>query len=529
MPCLLLAAACDGESAGSSESGVTAGAVFQETTAAALREQGCGPGSTRGCYTNYAVVADIDGDGNLDIAMANGGDHFFPTAPEPQALFFGDGRGNFADGASALTGLTPSIVRQLAIADFDGDGRLDIFLPAGYGTTDDQLFFQTGARHFTSDPNRLPGSAAGERRSRAGATHAGDIDGDGDIDLVIADWGAQPNNHAPGVTPVRVHVLENDGHGRFRARATLDAPDGTAATDIDLQDVNGDFALDIVLTNRNGQSRLYFNDGRGNFTDVTRTKAFPPKQGPFTFNAELCDIDGDGDLDLFFDGGASHLADHATQVLINDGSGRFSDETALRIPREPRTDDNQVKCVDYDSDGDFDLVVASLTNGTEKLFRNVDGRGHFEYVEGAFPVLRDPTLAIDLGDFDGDGKPDLMTAQGEVRNAPWLDRIFKNVSPNGDRNKPIFRAVEHPRAAAGAPIVVRFAVSDAHTSETGQAVKAVSLTAFGRELPATFIGGDLYRAVIPPQPSGTSFEVAPHAIDRSGNEARGPAVAIAIP
>jgi hypothetical protein len=489
--------------------------TFTETTAAAIAAQGCADAARPGCYTNYAITADLDGDGNLDLVMANGGGHFVPGAAEPQVVMFGDGHGAFSDGTAAFLSSQRSIVRQFAVADFDGDGRLDVYMPGGYGLHDDQLFVQTSPRVFENEIARMPGGS----RSTAGGVHAGDIDNDGDIDLVVADWGTSPSQ-----SPAKIRIFENDGAGHFTPKAVLDVPSqgaerGTTPTDIDLQDVNGDFALDIVLTARNGQSRLYLNDGTGTFEDVTRTKAFPKKQGPFTFNAELCDVDGDGDLDLLFDGGANHLPRHATQILMNDGTGTFTDETRERIVGEPSSDDNQVRCVDVDGDGDFDLVVASLANPTEKLLRNVDGRGHFELVDGVFPRLGDPTLSLDFGDFDGDGKIDMFTAQGEVPSRPWIERIFKNTSARGDTIKPTFRAVEIPRAKAGRPTILRVAVSDAHTSETGQHVKSVSVEVNGASFPAKFIGGDLFRAEIPAQPA--PFTATPHAVDRAGNEATG--------
>jgi hypothetical protein len=496
---------------------------FTETTERAIKVQKCGPGQTEGCYTNYAITADIDGDGELDLLMANGGGHFFPTDAEPQVLMFGKGDGTFEDAITLGAG--NSIVRQFAVADFDGDGRLDIYMPGGFGQHDDQLFLQKARRSFTNEIARI-----GANKSTAGSVHAGDIDNDGDIDIVIGDWGANPNPDDPDKDPSenKVRILENDGSGRFSEKAVLAAPGGTTTTDIDLHDVNGDFALDIILTARNGQSRLYLNDGKGAFTDVTASKAFPRKQGPFTFNAELCDVDRDGDLDVLFDGGANFLGDrdHATQILINDGTGKYTDETATRIIGEPSSDDNQVKCADVDNDGDFDLVVASLSNPMEKVLRNKDGKGHFELVDRVTPPLGDPTLAIDLGDFDHDGKVDLFTAQGEERGKPWLERIFKNGTATADENKPVFRAVEKPKAQAGKPTIFRFAVSDAHTSETGQHVKDVSVDVGGRSIPAKFVGGDIYRAEIPPQAG--AFKAIPKATDRSGNAAVGAAVDIAV-
>lgn len=520
------AAACATQTDEEGESGENAlneQVQFRETTGTAIKEQGC---DGDGCYTNYALTADLDGDGKFDLIFANGGHHFFPTDPEQQIIHFGEGNGTFTPGSSALEGAQLSIVRQVAVADFDGDGKLDLYMPSGYGTTDDQLFIQKGNRKFVNEISRI----AGGNRSTVGGVHAGDIDNDGDIDLVIADWGSQPNpDPRPGQGPisaVTVRILENDGTGRFTQKAVLEAPGAKTSTDIDLQDINGDFNLDIVLTARNDQSHIYLNDGTGKFTNVTKTKAFPAKQGPFTFNAEMCDFDGDGDLDLAYDNGAWFVGGgkHSMQIMINDGSGKFTDETATRVQGDEKSDDNQVKCVDFDNDGDFDLIVGALESASERYFQNIDGKGHFKRLEVGLPKDADPTLAIDAADFDGDGKVDLLTAQGEGQ--PATERIFKNLTANSDKNKPIFRSIEKPKAAAGKPTVLRLAVSDAHTSETGQHVRSVSVEIKGgATIPARFVGGDVFRAVIPAQAG--AFKVIPHAVDRQGNEAVGAEISIA--
>ncbi len=520
---LLLLAACAGPQSDAIDDSASAATevpgAFVETTAQAFPPQPCGPGIRTGCSSNDVVVCDLNSDGNLDVVFGNGGGHFVPGPAEPSVVYFGDGKGSFTEGARAFADpIVPSRVRQVVIGDLDGDGLLDLYLPGGFGLDDDQLFMsgKTGFKNEAS--SRLP---PGSRRSRAGGAHAGDIDNDGDLDLVVIDWGAQPNPDAPGVSPVTVKILINDGKGVFTLGRTLDVPGGSSATDIDLQDFDGDFDLDIVVTNRNGQSRLYLNQG-GTFADVTASKAFPPKRGAFSFNGEACDLDGDGNLDLMFDGATSHIAGHDTQILMNDGTGKFLDETEKRILSEETTDDNQVKCVDVDNDGDFDLIVASLSNRSEKLFLN-NGKGFFVEAKNKIPAILDPTLGIDGGDFDGDGRVDFVTAQGENPAFPFLNRVYKNslVVPK-DLRAPVFRRVETPRAASGKPIVLRMAVSDAHTSETGQHVKAVGISvAIGSSttpVAARFIGGDMFRAVIPPQPAGTVITATPNAVDRQGNK-----------
>jgi hypothetical protein len=346
------------------------------------------------------------------------------------------------------------------------------------------------------------------------------------MDLALADWGDSPNPDDPKTpaSAVTLRLLVNDGKGNFTERASLPAPDGSTSTDVDFVDIDGDFDLDIVLTNRNGHSRIYRNSGSGAFTDVTASKSFPAKRGgdAISFNGEACDVDGDGDLDVFFDGGASGLADHDTQILINDGKGVFADESGDRVRSEPQSDDNQVKCADVDNDGDFDLVVASLSNRSEKLLLN-DGSGHFKL--GVLPTVLDPTLTLDFGDFDGDGRVDYMTGQGENSQQSFLNRIYKNRTAKADTRGPTFRAVETKPSGR----VIRVAVSDAHTSETGQHVKEVALVvksgADETRVAGRFIGGDIFRIDLPKHVAdGATATVV--ATDRAGNVTTGPRVTL---
>jgi hypothetical protein len=289
-----------------------------------------------------------------------------------------------------------------------------------------------------------------------------------------------------------------------------------------MADVDGDFDLDILVNHRNGRSRIFLNDGKASFTESEHL--YPAKNGPYTYNVEACDFDEDGDLDLLLDnaGGTMSTEDgprNLSQVLVNDGHGSFSDDTAMRITGEPMGDDNAVKCADLNGDGHYDLLVASLTNPTEKLLIN-DGQGHFTNVADGFPMVVDPTLGIDVGDLDGDGLLDVVTGQGE--GTPRIDRIYKGAGASKkDVTAPKFRAVEKPAVKPDTPIVLRLAVVDAYTSETGEHVSEVSVDyqADGgatKKAKAHFIGGDLFRVTILAQPSGTKLTVTPHAVDRAG-------------
>jgi len=526
-----------------------AAALFTEGTFKSLgtgTTQACNNTGDPGCWTNWFELADIDADGDFDIVMANGGGLFGPGNQEDSVVYLNDGKGTFLDATSGSFSAAPSQLRQVAVGDIDGDGDVDIYQPGAYGTDDDKLWVQTSRRVFADQAGtRLPKQTA----SHAGSAHFGDLDGDGDLDLVVADWGDAGAN-----TVSRLILYSNDGYGNFALTETQkDAPSatdhfpptiaatpdvpyyGSRPTDLDFADVDGDFDLDILVNHRQGYSRLFLNDGRGYFSDGTGfagtrtadiTANYAPKRGPYANNQEACDLDHDGDLDLVLDN-AGRAPDGApadmnvTQLLLNDGHGVFVDETATRVFGEPAARDGAAKCADVNGDGHYDIVVGSRTHGSEKVLLN-DGAAVFTYAADALPPFTDLTLALDLGDLDGDGKIDLVTGQGEgtktVSNATTLrnNRVYHGLA--ADVTPPTFRAIETPLATVGAPIVFRVAVSDSTTNQAGQmATLTVPYTIKGQTKQATvsFIGGDLFRVTIPAQADGTVVNYSLTAVDRA--------------
>ena len=523
--------------------------LFTEDTLKSLgigNAQACADSGDPGCYTNWFELADIDADGDFDIVMANGGGVFGPGNQEAAVVYLNDGKGAFFNATSTSFSGAYSQVRQVAVGDIDGDGDLDIYQPGAYGTDDDKLWVQTSPKVFADRAGTLlpPGTA-----SHAASAHFGDLDGDGDLDLVVADWG-----DASAASVSKLILYENDGHGSFTLTETQkEAPDttdhfpatisatsaapyyGSRPTDLDFADVDGDFDLDILINHREGYSRIFLNDGHGYFSDGTGftgtlpaeiTANYPPKRGPYANNQEACDLDHDGDLDLVLDN-AGKVPDGApagmnvTQLLINDGHGVFVDQTATRIVGEPATLDGAAKCADVNGDGHFDIVIGSRNHSSEKVLLN-DGTGIFTYAADALPKFTDITLALDIGDLNGDGKIDLVTGQGEgtitTANAATLrnHRVYNGLAT--DVTPPTFRALETPVGVVGAPLVFHVAVSDSATNQAGQmAALTVPYTIKGvtKEAKVTFIGGDLFRVTIPAQADGTIVSYTPTAVDRA--------------
>jgi hypothetical protein len=479
--------------------------LFVEATERLGSPQPCAD-TQPGCYSSYVLLVDLDRDADLDIVFASGGGYYEPAEAEPMAVYLNDGKASFEESSATVTGGFTGRLRQVTAGDIDGDGDVDLVAPEGYGLQPDAVLINDGKQppRFVDEGATRLGTS-----SRAGATRLGDLDGDGDLDLVITDWGDTPPE-----SPGTAHVYLNDGAGHFeelaRAVPQNTAMVGVGPIDVDLFDADGDFDLDLLLASRTGDSLLFENRGDARFDH--RDVELAEQPGPYVYGPDACDVDGDGDLDLWLDnGGTEGLAE---QLLINDGHGLMVDETAVRVQGDAKADDNEVQCVDIDDDGDLDALVASLGDN-ERVLGN-DGRGHFAALPGVFPTVGDATLGLDVGDLDGDGRLDAVSAQGETGS--YLNRLYLGgLTQQPDSQPPRIRAIEQAPREAGGKLWLRFAVADRATSDVGPRLAEARVEVRGGPtVAARFVGGDLFLAELPI--AGRTLEARVCAVDMSGLE-----------
>jgi enediyne biosynthesis protein E4 len=374
-----------------------------------------------------------------------------------------------------------------ALFDYDNDGDLDVFLVQS-GSLDDPAASQgsrlfrndlaSGTLRFTDVTDR---AGVGARTYGMGAA-VGDYDHDGHLDLLVTSFGPET-------------LYRNTGNGTF-TDVTKEAgvSDPLWSTSAAFADYDRDGDLDLFVANyldftiagnklchdpvgtrdyctprayRSVPDRLYRNDGKGRFTNVSEDAGISKADGN-GLGVSVGDYDGDGWLDLY-------VANDATpnQLWINRHDATFADDgllsgAALSASGNPEGSMG-IASGDFDLDGDEDLFVTNIIGETFALYQN-DGGANFDDVRVRAGVAQ-PTASFtgfgtDWFDYDNDGRLDLFVANGAVniieqqrgRPTPYRMRnqllrnrgsggsvTFEDVSAMGG---PAFQLAEVSRGAA---------------------------------------------------------------------------------
>lgn len=317
--------------------------------------------------------------------------------------------GTFDGGSDLAVGPNPTSV---AVGDVDGDGDLDL-LTANEASS----VRNTGTVSVRVNDGR--GGFAGGQEVTVGRgpfqVVLADLDNDGDLDLLTAN---------SGDLTTQVSLRLNNGMGDFGIGYSLTGlslnPHGLA-----VGDVNGDGRLDVLAAfytdNQAATSStvsVLLNNGPGAPAFFTASQDVVVSSRPL--NVALGDVDGDGDLDFV----SASSKDSTASVRLNDGAGRFTGTQEVRVG----VNSQAVVLGDVDGDGDLDMLtvnyfdfknpLSSYTSSTASVRRN-DGRGNFSGTQEV--ALGQGARSLALGDVDGDGDLDLL-ATGQLSNTVSVRR-----------------------------------------------------------------------------------------------------------
>jgi hypothetical protein len=362
------------------------------------------------------VSGDLDMDGDVDLVA---------DAPIIRdSVFLNNGSSDpFAGVSPSRIGFATEIftIQVMTLGDLDRDGDLDLVIGTGPSLLD-RFFLNNG----TSEPFAgVAGSALGTATGQTFSVALGDMDGDGELDILTSSL--SPN--FPNLL-----YLNNGSDAPFAGVTPIDiGSDLDVAAYLAIGDVDGNGDLDLVITNGAVGDRLFLNNGTSNPFDGVESIALSGNVGTGN-SVALADFDRDGDMDLAVGGSGARRS----QLYLNNSP---HDPLSQFVLRDITVDNDLTRSVsigDVDRDGDPDLVLGNLGQ-PNRLYLN-DGK--IEPSTGA-DITTDAlqTTAVALGDVDKDGDLDLVAGNFGQPNRfypnnggpdPFANISGTNITPDAD-------------------------------------------------------------------------------------------------
>ena len=244
---------------------------------------------------------------------------------------------------------------------------------------------------FVTNPRLVLGTEA----NLSASVRLGDVDSDGDVDVVVANGRHWPQQN---------YVLLNDGRSRFPVLRPLGF-DRCTTYACELADLDSDGDLDIVTGNDMADCRVYLNDGIGKFKNY----GVFGKPGSVR-SLTVSDLDRDGDVDIL-----ATLRGAANRIYLNDGKANFLFGGNFGVEKDSTID---VAVADVNGDGHDDLLLANRDNQPNSWILN-DGKTRFEK-RLEFGKAESQTRAVAAGDLNGDGHVDWVTGNIGQPNFAYL-------------------------------------------------------------------------------------------------------------
>lgn len=340
-------------------------------------------------------IGDIDGDGKRDLVVANLNSNTVSVLLNTSA----SGNESFAAKVDFITGNNP---RAVISGDVDGDGKRDLAI-TNYNSNTVSVYrniSSPGIVNFEPKVDLITGT-------NPRGLSIGDIDGDGKPDLVVTNESSNT-----------VSVFRNTSvSGTVSFAAKSDFATGSNPLSVSIGDINTDGKLDLAAANYSGNSvSILSNTSASGLISFEANVDFAAGSNPYAVN--IGDIDGDSKPEI----AVSNNSGNTVSVFLNtsvSGNVSFAAKTDFVTGANP----NNIVIGDLNGDGKSELAVSNTNSNTVSVFRNTSVLGSLSFSEKLdFGTGLNP-YSVNIGDFDGDFKPDIAVANRNNNNVSVLKNL----------------------------------------------------------------------------------------------------------
>ena len=292
----------------------------------------------------------------------------------------------FLTEARLSLGTESRLTASVRAGDVDGDHDLDLVVANGRHWRQQNLVFLNQRKGVFNVARPL-----GIDQSTSYACELADLDGDGDLDAAVG------NDNAPCL------VFVNDGKGQFSRHGQVGTP--SSVRSLTIADIDNDNDMDLIVTCRGQANQIYFNDGKAKFE---RSMTFGTNNDS-TIDVAVADLNKDGQLDLIL----ANRDKHANAILLAVASAEPAVKFRKPIEFGSIQSSRAVATADFNGDGNVDWVIGNIGSSNTVYFG--DGKGGVAK-EIAVGLAEGLTFCIAVADMNRDGWPDIVAGNQRQPN-----------------------------------------------------------------------------------------------------------------